>query len=121
MSTKELVGDELWAAVEPLLPPNPSGPKTGRPRVPDRTAFAGIVYVLRSGIPWRMLPKEFACSGVTCWRRLRDWRKAGVFGRLHRALLDRLGKAGLIDWSRASLDSASVPAKKGERIPALSP
>lgn len=121
MSTKELVGDELWAAVEPLLPPNPSGPKTGRPRVPDRTAFAGIVYVLRSGIPWRMLPKEFACSGVTCWRRLRGWRKAGVFGRLHRALLDRLGKAGLIDWSRASLDSASVPAKKGERIPALAP
>ena len=122
MSTKELVSDELWAIVEPLLPPNPSGPKPGRPRVPDRTAFAGIVYVLRSSIPWRMLPrKEFGCSGVTCWRRLRDRREAGVFERLHRALLDRLSKAGLIDWSRASLDSASVPAKKGERRPALAP
>ena len=113
MSTKELVGDGLWEIVKPLLPPKPSGPKAGRPRVPDRSALEGIVYVLSSGIPWCMLPKEFGCSGVTCWRRLRDWRKAGVFERLHRAPLDRLGKAGRIDFSRASLDSASIPAKRG--------
>jgi len=91
--------------------------EVGRPRVPDRSALEGIVYVLRSGIPWRMLPKEFECSGVTRWRRLRDWRKADVFERLHRELLDRLGKVGRIDFSRANLDSASIPAKKGERRP----
>jgi len=111
---KELVSDELWEAIEPLLPPEPPKPKGGRPRVPDRAALAGIVFVLKSGIPWEMLPKEMGCgSGSTCWRRLRDWQEAGVWRRLHRVLLDRLGEADRIDWSRASLDSASVPAKRG--------
>jgi len=111
---KPLVPDELWAIVEPLLPPEPPRPKGGRPRVPDRAALTGIIFVLRTGIPWDMLPQEMGCgSGVTCWRRLRDWQEAGVWDRLHQTLLDRLGEAGRIDWSRASLDSASVPAKRG--------
>src|SRR4051794_18107526 len=50
-------------------------------------------------------------SGMTCWRRLRDWQAAGVFERLHRVLLDQLGAANAIDWSRCSLDTASVAAK----------
>ncbi len=113
---KELVTDELWEIVEPLLPPEPPRPKGGRPRVPDRAALTGIVFVLKTGIPWEMLPKEMGCgSGSTCWRRLRDWQEAGVWRRLHRALLDRLGEADEIDWSRACLDSASVPAKRGAR------
>jgi len=115
--TEHPVSDELWEAISPLLPPKPPDPKGGRPRVRDRAALAGIVYVLKSGIPWRMLPKGFGCSGVTCWRRLRDWQKAGVWRRLRRALLDRLGRGGLVDWSRASVDSASVPAKKRARKP----
>ncbi len=115
MSTS-LVPDDLWEAIEPLLPKEWPKPKGGRPRVPDRAALAGIVFVLKSGIPWRMLPKEMGFgSGVTCWRRLRDWQSAGVWRRLHRALLDRLGRAGRVDWSRASLDSASVPAKRGAK------
>jgi transposase len=82
--------------------------------VSDRAALTGIIFVLKSGIPWEMLPQEMGCgSGVTCWRRLRDWQEAGVWDRLHRELLDRLGEAGRIDWSRASLDSASIPAKGG--------
>ena len=109
-----LVSEGLWEVIRPLLPAESSKPKGGRPRVPDRAALEGIVYVLRSGIPWRMLPEEFGCSGVTCWRRLRDWQEAGVWRRLRQALLDRLGQAGLIDWARASVDSASTPAKKGE-------
>jgi transposase len=117
---KQLVPDELWMIIEPLLPPEPLKPYGGRPRVPDRAALAGIIYVLKSGIPWGMLPKGLGFgSGVTCWRRLRDWQKAGVWRRLHRMLLDELGKAGLIDWSRASLDSASVPAKRGVQGPVL--
>ena len=69
----ERVSDEMWSVVEPLLPEEPAKPKGGRPRVPDRDALRGIVFVLRSGLPWEMLPREvFGCSGMTCWRRLRD-------------------------------------------------
>jgi len=117
--SKELVSDELWEAIEPLLPEEPPKPKGGRPRIDDRAALAGIVFVLKSGIPWEMLPKEMGCgSGSTCWRRLRDWQEAGVWEELHRVLLDRLGEADRIDWERASLDSASVPAKRGAKEPA---
>ena len=112
--SKLLVPDALWEIVEPLLPAEPPKPKGGRPRVPDRACLTGIIFVLKTGIPWEDLPQEMGCgSGMTCWRRLRDWQEAGVWERLHRALLDRLGDAGRIDWSRACLDSASIRAKKG--------
>ncbi len=115
---KELVTDELWEIVEPLLPPEPPKPEGGRPRVNDRAALTGIIFVLKSGIPWEMLPQEMGCgSGVTCWRRLHEWQEAGVWKRLHRILLDRLGEADQIDWERASLDSSSIPAKKGATKP----
>ncbi len=117
--SKPLVSDEFWGLVAPLLPTEPPKPKGGRPRVPDRAALTGIIFVLKSGIPWEMLPQELGCgSGMTCWRRLRDWQEAGVWDRLHRTLLDRLGEADLIDWSRLSLDSASIPAKRGASRPA---
>jgi transposase len=108
----------LWALVAPLLPSEPPKPKGGRPRISDRAALTGIIFVLKSGIPWEMLPQELGCgSGMTCWRRLRDWQEAGVWDRLHQELLDRLGDTGQIDWSRASLDSASIPAKRGASSP----
>lgn len=114
MKTKRLVSDQLWNAIAPLLPPGPPKPKGGRPPVSNHAALTGIIFVLKSGIPWEMLPQEMGCgSGMTCWRRLRDWQSADVWGRLHRALLNRLGGADQIDWSRASLDSASIRAKKG--------
>lgn len=116
---RPLVSDELWAIVAPLLPPSRPRPKGGRPPVDDRAALTGILFVLKTGIPWEMLPQELGCgSGMTCWRRLRDWQQAGVWERLHRELLNRLGAADQIDWSRASLDSASVPAKRGAMPPA---
>jgi transposase len=122
--SKLLVTDELWALVAPLLPPEPPKPKGGRPRVPDRACLTGILFVLKTGIPWEYLPVEMGCgSGVTCWRRLRDWQDAGVWDRLHRTMLDRLGEADRIDWERASVDSASIPAKRGalrwDRIPPI--
>ncbi len=115
---KELVTDELWEVVEPLLPAEPPKPNGGRPRIDDRAAFTGILFVLKSGIPWEMLPQEMGCgSGMTCWRRLKEWNEAGVWEQLHRKLLDRLGEADQIDWQRAALDSASVAAPGGAKRP----
>src|SRR5215212_4994508 len=113
----ELVSDDLWETIQPLLPPERRRPQgRGRPRIPARAVLCGIVYVLKTGIPWKRLPTELGFgSGVTCWRRLKEWQKAGVFSLLFRALLDRLGRRGLIEWSRACVDSAAVPAEKGER------
>ena len=106
---KPLVPDDLWAAVEALLPPERPKPKGGRPRLPDRAALTGILFVLRSGLPWEMLPAEMGCgSGISCWRRLRDWQAAGVWSRLHQVLLERLHAAGQIDWSRASQAAAPL-------------
>jgi transposase len=115
---KELVSDQLWEVIEPLLPPEAPKPQGGRPRVDDRAALSGIIFVLKSGIPWEMLPQEMGCgSGVTCWRRLREWQEAGLWEQLHLVLLDRLGQADQIEWERACLDSASIPAKRGAQKP----
>jgi transposase len=115
MMSTPLVSDEVWNRIAPLLPPEPPKPTGGRPRIPDRAARTGIIFVLKSGIPWEMLLVEMGCgSGMTCWRRLRDWQEAGIWDRLHHALLDELGKADQIDWDRACLDSAIIPAKNGD-------
>lgn len=111
---KQLITDELWAVIEPLLPPESEKRRGGRPRVPDRDVLRGILFVLSTGLAWEYLPPEMGCgSGMTCWRRLKEWHEAGVWHKLHRVLLDRLGQADRIDWSRASLDSASVAAVGG--------
>jgi transposase len=117
-----LVPEQLWQAIGPLLPTPP--PRSGgRPRAEDRAAQVGIADQLRSGIPWRLLPtRQLGCgSPVTCWRRLRDWQRAGVWQRLHRQLLEQLGREGRLGWSRASLDSLSVRAKRGAARPGANP
>src|SRR5437763_5387026 len=111
---KELLPDAFWARIAPLLPPEPPKPKGGRPRVSDRAALTGILFVLKTGIPWEYLPAEIGCgSGMSCWRRLRDWQRAGVWDRLHEVLLARLNAAGKMDWSRAVADTTSVRAMHG--------
>ena len=111
---KPLLSDDLWSHIAPLLPPPQPRPKGGRPPVPNRAALTGILFVLRTGLPWEYLPAEMGCgSGMSCWRRLRDWHQAGVWAALHQALLEHMGQSGQLDWRRASLDSTSVAAKKG--------
>lgn len=118
---KPLLDDALWELIEPHLPRR-APQKTGRPRVTDRAALTGIIFVLISGCPWEYLPQEMGCgSGMTCWRRLRDWQEAGVWKKLHRVLLEELHQAGEIDWSRAIVDSSSIRAVKGGFKPAPTP
>lgn len=120
--TKKLLPDDLWVEIARLMPADPPRPKGGRPRVEAREALIGILFVLYTGIPWERLPYEVAgCSGMTCWRRLRAWQDIGLWDRLHRHMLDRLNLAGEIDWSRASVDSSSVAAKRGETRSARTP
>jgi transposase len=116
LMAKPLVSDELWELIQPLLPsPKPRRFRfPGRKPISDRQALTGILFVLKSGIPWEMLPQEMGCgSGMTCWRRLRDWQEAGVWQKLHELLLAQLREADQIDWSRAVVDSASVRAVGG--------
>jgi transposase len=112
----DLVPDDLWERVAPLLPAR--APRRhrypGRLPVDDRAALRGIVYVLCKSVSWRDVPAEqVGCSGVTAWRRLRDWTEAGVWPRLHEVLLAELRAAGLLDMDDAAIDGSHVRALKG--------
>ena len=112
----DLVPDELWQRIAPLLPPPPvRRPRhPGRLRIPDRVALGGIVYVLRTGVAWRDVPAQLGgCSGVTSWRRLRDWTEAGVWPRLHQNLLAELRRVGLLEMDDCAIDGSHVRALKG--------
>jgi transposase len=115
-----IVDDELWALIKPLLPTPKRRRKKypGRLPVANRAALNGILFVLKTGIRWRDLSKKFGFrSGSTCWRRLRDWQKAGVWKRLRELLLAMLCEAGELDFSRAAVDSSSDRAVgAGEKL-----
>jgi transposase len=111
---KPLLPDELWEIIEPLPPKWAPGPKGGQPRLDDRKALTGILFVLKTGLPWEGLPCELGRGcGMTRWRRLRDWQADGTRDTIHKALPDRLRGADKIDGSRALIDSSSVRAAYG--------
>lgn len=117
-----LLPETLWELIEPVLPDHPPSPAGGRPRASDYDAMRGILFVLKSGIQWQMLPSEaFGVSGSTCWRRLHEWNDAGVWDEIQSELVAGLGYAGAVDWERALIDSDSMPAKKGAITSAQTP
>jgi transposase len=110
----EPISNDLWEAIQPLLPPEPRRDHGGPPRVSHRAALGGIVFILRHGLRWADLPQQLGYgSGVTCWRRLRQWQELGIWAMVHQVVLNWLGDLNAIDWSRASVDSISVRAKRG--------
>jgi transposase len=111
------ISDELWAVIEPLLPKKERRVRhPGRKRLDDRMALQGILFVLHTGMAWEHLPQELGYgSGMTCWRRLNEWNKAGVWQHLHEVLLDRLRASDALDFSRAAVDSSHIRALKGGR------
>src|SRR5512133_3128092 len=119
---KKRVSETLWKAIAPLLPEPKPSPKGGRPPVPNRACLEGIIFVLKTGMPWQMLPTELGYgSGSTCWRRFHDWTQLGVWPKLQRCLRRVLGRRGKINLGRAVIDSASMRAQEGGRTPARTP
>lgn len=118
----KLLPDGLWAIVEPILPEHKPSPKGGRPPITHRQALTGILFVLKTGLPWEDLPAEMGCgSGMACWRRLAAWQADGTWDRIHAVLLQRLHDAGRLDWSKCAIDSSSVRAVFGGPTPARIP
>jgi transposase len=118
---KPILTDEQWEIIEPFIPSlkHRRFRYPGRKPIPNRATLTGILFVLKTGIPWEDLPQELGCgSGMTCWRRLRDWTAAGVWEPIRCVLLDLLNDADQIDWSRSMIDSGSVRAVFGGRRPA---
>lgn len=111
----KLLPDELWAIIGPILPPlPPPSPKGGRPPITHRQALTGLLFVLKTGLPWEDLPAEMGCGcGMSCWWRLREWQADGTWDNIHAVLLGRLAVAGKLGWSKCAIDSSSVRAVFG--------
>ena len=116
---RPLVSDALWTTIEPLIPVKKRRKRnSGRKRLPNRATLTGVLFVLKTGIPWEDLPQEMGCGcGMTCWRRLAEWQQAGVWEKIHRLLLNKLRNANQIDFSRATVDSSTVRAVGGANRP----
>ncbi|MEV7217994.1 IS5 family transposase [Kitasatospora cineracea] len=111
-----LVPDELWDRIAPLMLARPVRQyrRPGRLPVLDRAALASVVYVLCKGVAWRDVPASVVgCSGVTAWRRLRDWTETGLWPRLQATLLTELRRADLLDLGDCAVDGSHVRALKG--------
>jgi transposase len=111
---KARLPDELWFFIAARVPVHPPTPRGGRPRISDRAALTGILFVLRTRTPWEYLPRELGCgNGMTFRRRLHEWMQAGGWQSVHQAILRRLRKYDQIVWDLASIDAAGVPSPFG--------
>jgi transposase len=106
------IPDELWARIEPLLPPKKPHPKGGRPWMPDRSAMDAIFYVLRTGCQWKALPRSLGAAS-TVHDRFQMWVKAGVFRRLWQEGVLEYGALKGLDWEWLAMDGAITKAPLG--------
>lgn len=107
-----LLSEAQWKKIEPLLPPPPKQPRGGRPWTGNRRVLEGILWILRSGAPWKYLPKEYPHPS-TCWRRLRDWEEQDIWLKIWRTFLGELNERQQLKWSESFVDGSFAPAKKG--------
>lgn len=115
-----IIPTDVWEEIEPLLPPRTMSRKGGRPPISNRDVLTGIIFVLRTGIPWDQLPEELGCGcGMTCLRRLRYWREMGIWPAIQRVLDEKLSHSQRINWARLNLrppDSDGVPCRSNEAL-----
>lgn len=109
---KPFVSDELWEKVSPLLPPEKPGKLGGRPRRNNREVLEGILWVLKTGAPWIDLPQGYP-SPATCWRRLVNWEKKGIWLNIWQVFLGALDDKHRLEWKEFFVDGSFSPAKKG--------
>ena len=107
-----LLSEPQWKKIETLLPRPPKQPRGGRPWIENRRVVEGILWILRSGAPWKYLPKEYPHPS-TCWRRLRDWEEQDIWLKIWRTFLGELNERQQLQWSESFLDGSFAPAKKG--------
>ena len=114
MSTITKISDKLWDTIDSLFPKEKPHKTVGRPAIPFKKVMDGIVYVLRTGCQWKMLPKEFG-SGSTCHRRFQQWVQKDIFKKIWIKLLQTYDNKRDIIWSWQSLDSISIKSPLGGR------
>ncbi|MGW5117833.1 transposase [Streptomyces noursei] len=109
-----MIRDELRDLSAPLLPSFAARPQGGGTApCDDRAVFTAVVYALTSGCAWRHLPSTFGTSPATAHRRFTVWIEAGLWRRLHRAVLDELGARGEVHWTSSMVDAATVRTRGG--------
>jgi transposase len=113
-STITKISDKLWNMIIPILPTEKSNNTLGRPIIPYRKVMDGIVYVLRTGCQWKMLPSEYG-SGSTCHRRFQQWVQIDIFKKIWIKLLKEYDNKKGIRWMWQSLDSISIKSPLGGR------
>ena len=105
--------NEQWLRIEKCIPPmkrKPGG--RGRPPRDARSVLNGILWILRTGAPWKDLPERYP-PYQTCHRRFQQWERSGVFQKILKVLLEDLRERGGIDLSEGFIDGSFAGAKKG--------
>ncbi len=111
------ISDAFWQVAQKYIPkPKPHGRTGGRPAADPRTLLNGMLYVLRTGCQWKMIPKDYY-AGSTTHRYFQRWAEDGVFEDLWAHCLDEYDELKGIDWQWQALDSLTVPSpvKKGTK------
>jgi len=108
------IPDRFWDEFKKILPKEKPLKTVGRPVVTYRKVLDGVLYILRTGCQWKMLPKEYG-SGSTCHRRFQEWNKLDVFKKTWVRLLKIYDQIIGINWTWQSIDSISIKSPLGGR------